>query len=48
MDEHTMSRVMFWVGLMFVLTPLAVIAVVVLTTRHLRKRRRQPDAQETP
>jgi hypothetical protein len=33
-----MSRVMFWVGLMFVLTPLTIIVAVVLTTRRLRKK----------
>jgi hypothetical protein len=35
---------MFWVGLMFVVTPLLVVAVVILTTRHLRKR----DKDQTP
>jgi len=42
------SRVMFWVGLMFVLTPLAVIVAVVLTTRRLRKRRSETEPQRTP
>jgi hypothetical protein len=41
MDDDVMSRVMFWVGLMFVVTPILVVTVVVLTHRHLRRKRGQ-------
>ncbi len=43
-----MSQVMFWVGLLFVLTPILVVVAVVLTTRYLRKKRQQADPQPTP
>lgn len=45
--EDTMSQLMFWVGAMFVFTPLLVVAVVVLSMRH--HRRKQADRpQPTP
>lgn len=43
MDDHAMSQVMFWVGLMFVVTPLLIVAVVILTSRHLRRKKERRD-----
>jgi uncharacterized membrane protein len=40
MDEETMSAVMFWVGAMFAVTPILVVATIVGTTWYLRRRRK--------
>jgi hypothetical protein len=48
MTDDVMSRVMFWVGAMFALTPLLVIAVVVLTTRRLRRKHQEPESEQAP
>jgi heme/copper-type cytochrome/quinol oxidase subunit 2 len=48
MNDDALSNVMFWVGLMFALTPLLVIALVVFTTRRLRRRRREAESSEVP
>lgn len=48
MTHDALSNVMFWVGLMFVLTPLAVVAAIILTTRHLRRKRDKTATHPTP
>ena len=47
MNDDAISRVMFWVGVMFVFTPILVVVTVILTTRHLRKKRRQAGPEPT-
>ena len=46
--DDVLSRVMFWVGAMFVFTPLLVVAVIVLSVRHGRKKRQAAGTQPTP
>lgn len=48
MDDDTMSRVMFWVGLLFVATPIVVVLVVVLTSRYLRRKRDRAQPRGRP
>ena len=48
MTDDTMSRVMFWVGLMFVATPMLVVAVVVLTRRYLHRKGTPAKSQGRP
>lgn len=48
MNHDALSNVMFWVGAMFVVTPLLVVAIVILTTRHLRRKRQQSETHPTP
>jgi hypothetical protein len=43
--DDALSRVMFWVGLMFVATPILVVAVVLLTRRHLRRKRERTEPE---
>ena len=43
MEHQALHNVMFWVGAMFVFTPLLVVASVIVTTRCLRKKREQAD-----
>jgi len=43
-----MSRLMFWTGLMFVVTPLLIVATVILATRHLRRKRQREAAAGQP
>lgn len=43
-----MSRLMFWVGLMFVVTPLLIVATVILTSRYLRRKRDSATADDHP
>ena len=45
--EDVMSKLMFWVGAMFVFTPLLVVAVVVLSVRHGRRKRQAAGTQPT-
>jgi hypothetical protein len=40
MNHDTLSISMFWVGLMFVLTPMVVAGVVIAIIRHGRKKHR--------
>jgi hypothetical protein len=40
MSPDTMSLAMFWVGALFVFTPILVVAVVIGTTWYLRKKRK--------
>ena len=47
MSHDVLSRVMFWVGAMFVFTPMLIVAMVILTARHLRKKQREAGAQPT-
>jgi hypothetical protein len=47
-NHDALSRVMFWVGLMFVTTPLLVVAVVLLTSRHLRRKRDKSGPHPAP
>ncbi len=46
MNDDTLSNVMFWVGAMFALTPLLIIAMVVLTTRRLRRKRQELESEK--
>ena len=46
--DDVLSRVMFWVGAMFVFTPLLVVTVVVLSVRHGRKKRQAAAAGPEP
>jgi hypothetical protein len=45
MSHDALSNVMFWVGAMFALTPLLVVATVVGSTWYFRKRRKSPGTQ---
>jgi len=45
MNDDALSNVMFWVGLMFALTPLLIIAMVVLATRRLRRKREELESE---
>jgi ACT domain-containing protein len=40
MNHDTLSLSMFWVGLLFVLTPMVVAGVIIATIWHNRKKRR--------
>jgi hypothetical protein len=40
MSEDTLSLTMFWVGVLFVFTPILVAAVVIGTTWYFRKKRK--------
>ncbi len=40
MSEDTLSLAMFWVGVLFVFTPILVVAVVIGTTWYFRKKRK--------
>ena len=40
MSEDTLSLSMFWVGALFVFTPILVVSVVIGTTWYLRKKRK--------
>lgn len=40
MSEDTLSLTMFWVGVLFVFTPILVVAVVIGTTWYFRKKRK--------
>jgi hypothetical protein len=44
MNHDAMSSVMFWVGALFVFTPILVVATVVGTTWYLRKKRKSAAA----
>lgn len=44
MNEDTMSSLMFWVGGMFALTPILVVAIVVGSIWYLRRKRRSRGA----
>ena len=44
MNEDTLSLVMFWVGVLFVFTPILVVAVIIGTTWYLRKKRKAGEA----
>ena len=48
MNNESLSNLMFWVGAMFVFTPIAIVAVVILTMRHLRKKQEKAEPQATP
>jgi len=48
MSEETLSLTMFWVGVLFVFTPILVAAVVIGTTWYLRKKRKTDDAPSRP
>ena len=48
MSEDVLSKLMFWVGAMFAFTPILVVAIVILTTRHLRKKREKTDPAPSP
>ncbi len=39
MSEDSMSRVMFWVGVLFAFTPILVAAVVIGTNWYIRKKK---------
>jgi hypothetical protein len=41
MNHDGLSASMFWVGLMFVLTPMIAAGVVIAVIRHSRKKGRQ-------
>lgn len=45
MSEETMSLAMFWVGALFAFTPILVVAVVIGTTWHIRKKRKAAEAR---
>ncbi len=40
MNEDTLSLTMFWTGVLFVFTPILVVAVVIGGTWYLRKKRK--------
>jgi len=42
--DDAMSSAMFWVGALFVFTPILVVATVVVTSWYLRKKRKSPAA----
>jgi len=44
MSEDTLSLAMFWVGVLFVFTPILVVAVVIGTTWYFRKKRKTSGA----
>lgn len=48
MSEDRMSLVMFWVGALFALTPVIVVATVIGTSWYLRKKRKAPHAPPLP
>jgi hypothetical protein len=47
MSSDTLSMVMFWVGAMFAFTPILVVGIIILTTRHLRKKQAKAGPQPT-
>lgn len=44
MSHDALSSVMFWVGAMFVFTPILVVAIVLATSWHLKRKRKSPAA----
>ena len=48
MSNESLSNMMFWVGAMFVFTPILIVVTVILTTRHLRKKQEQAKPQANP
>jgi hypothetical protein len=48
MSEETLSLSMFWVGVLFAFTPILVVAIVIATTWHIRKKQRKQGELPTP
>ena len=48
MSEESLSLTMFWVGVLFAFTPILVVAVVILTTWYLRKKRATGEVPPQP
>ena len=48
MSEDTLSLTMFWVGLLFVFTPILVVAVVIGSTWYFRKKRKAGEVPTPP
>lgn len=44
MNHEAMDAAMFWVGALFVFTPILVVATVIFTTWYLRKKRKASGA----
>lgn len=48
MNHDAASQMMFWVGVLFVFTPILVVATVIGTNWYLRRKRRAGGAPSPP
>ena len=48
MSEEVLSKVMFWVGALFALTPIVLVSAVLAISWHLRRKRRKSGDAAVP